>query len=173
MWKVFSLFLLPVAVLAAPRPEWLWRNEMFHIVPVYRECSVRKLPDCKSGIEAVYRSSESRPGVIAQLPTASIAPVSPEKIDLARYAELRAEVENLSDRPVMLVVRIHSERGRDRHTAEQLDLILQPHEKRSISVPYTTIAPYNKIRLEKVMRGPAGRTAIRTSTPGDSARWIF
>lgn len=156
MWKVFSLFLLPVAAFAASQPEWIWSNAQFRIVPVYRECSVRKLPDCKSGIEAVYRSSESRPGVIAQLPTASIAPVAPENIDLARYAELRAEVENLSDRPVLLVVRIHSERGRDRHSAEQLDVILQPQEKRSISVPYTTIASHNKIRLEKVMRGPAG-----------------
>ena len=76
MGKVFASFLLPVAALAASQPEWIWNNAQFRIVPVYRECSVRKLPDCTSGIEAVYRSSESRPEVMAQLPTASIAPVA-------------------------------------------------------------------------------------------------
>ena len=138
--------------------DLVWNNKDFHIYKAKNHSVVTKMKDVPSGIEVIYRAQEKRPGV--EMPFVLAAIVENGSVfssKMAQYGAFAVDVENCNDRPLLFQVRIVSHNGPSERATENYRKVVPAHGKITMTVPYTTIAPFNKVELDSRLRlGPAG-----------------
>lgn len=116
------------------------------------------MPEVPSGLEVIYRPTLRRPG--QESPYSVVAIVQKDSLfsdRLASYGAFALEVENCNDRPLVFQVRIVTHHGKIERATENYRQVIPARTKVTVTAPYTTIAPFNRIKLDSNLRlGPAG-----------------
>lgn len=145
--------------LASPAEEELiWTNKEFRIYPKKNRCEIRKMQDVPSGLEVIFRPTQRRPGIEAPYMVVAIVQKDSRFSDrMAAYGAFALDVENCNDRPLVFQVRIVSHHGEIERATENYRKVIPARTKVTVTAPYTTIAPFNRIHLDPKLRlGPAG-----------------
>lgn len=143
---------------AASAAELIWKNDEYRIYPKKNRCVVRKMSGEPSGLEVLFRPTQSRPGVEAPFMVVAIVQKDSRFSDrMASYGAFAVDVENCNDRPLVFQVRIVTHHGKVERATENFRQIIPARSKVTVTAPYATVAPFSRIALDPRLRlSPAG-----------------
>ena len=143
---------------AASAAELIWKNDEYRIYPKKNRCIVRKMSGVPSGLEVLFRPTQSRPGVEAPFMVVAIVQKDSRFSDrMASYGAFAVDVENCNDRPLVFQVRIVTHHGKVERATENFRQIIPARSKVTVTAPYATVAPFSRIALDPRLRlSPAG-----------------
>lgn len=139
----------------------VWHNNDFGLYDAKKRCEIRKISTETSGVEVIFRPTIRRPGLESYFMLAAITDYKRIFVKhLASYGALAMEVENCNSRPLVFRVRIVTHRGNSERGTDNFERIIPANSKVAVKVPYTTIAPFSKIKLDsRLRRAPSGTDA--------------